>query len=114
MDSELVPINVAGVPPDGFTEDGQLWGNPLYLWDVHEKTGYRWWLQRVKHLCRIYDYVRIDHFRGLSEYFSVKYGEKTARNGVWKEGPGKKLIKAIKEHPLTISSRKISAISTTR
>lgn len=98
VDSNLVPKRVAGVPPDGFTGDGQLWGNPLYNWPVHKKTGYKWWIDRVNHLCAIYDYVRIDHFRGLSKYYSVKNGEKTARNGYWSKGPGKSLVKAIREN----------------
>ena len=97
VDENLVPKNVAGVPPDGFTPDGQLWGNPLYLWDVHKKTKYKWWIKRVKHLNEVYDILRIDHFRGLSRYFSVPYGDKTARNGVWVDGPGNPLITAFKK-----------------
>ena len=96
VDEDLKPISVAAVPPDGFTADGQLWGNPLYRWDVHKKTKFKWWINRVNHLCAIYDYLRIDHFRGLSSFYSVKYGEKTARDGVWRKGPGEDLIKAIK------------------
>lgn len=98
VDENLVPINVAGVPPDDFTADGQLWGNPLYRWDVLKDTGYKWWAERVSHLCYVYDYLRIDHFRGLSQYFSVKYGEKTARNGKWLKGPGNDIVDIFKQY----------------
>lgn len=98
VDENLVPKKVAGCPPDGFAIDGQLWGNPIYDWDHHLKTGYKWWLDRLKHLCKIYDFVRIDHFRGLSAYYSIDYGALNARNGQWVKGPGKSLIKAIKEN----------------
>lgn len=98
VDEEYVPSVVAGCPPDGFSEDGQLWGNPIYDWDYHLKTDCRWWINRVKHLTSIYDYVRIDHFRGLAGYYSIPYGETTARNGKWNKGPGKDLIRAIKDN----------------
>ena len=91
------PIAVAGCPPDGFTEDGQLWGNPLYRWDVHEAQGYRWWLNRLKYAGTLYDVIRLDHFRGFEAYWAVPYGDKTARNGKWVKGPAMSFVKALKE-----------------
>ena len=90
------PIRVAGCPPDSFSADGQLWGNPLYRWDVHRDTGYEWWTNRIRHVYEWYDIVRIDHFRGFDEYYAVPYGEKTAKNGEWLPGPGLDLFRAIK------------------
>lgn len=97
MDENFRPTAVAGCPPDGFSADGQLWGNPLYKWDYHEKTGFAWWIKRIKKCSEIYDVVRIDHFRGFDEYFSIPAGDTTARNGHWEQGPGMKLFNAIKE-----------------
>jgi 4-alpha-glucanotransferase len=88
---------VAGCPPDGFTPDGQLWGNPLYDWKYHESTGFEWWIKRMEHCARLYDVVRIDHFRGFDEYYSIPFGDKNARGGHWEKGPGYKLFKAIKD-----------------
>ena len=82
------PTHVAGVPPDYFSEDGQLWGNPLYDWKSQKKTGYGWWFQRMEQAASRYDMVRIDHFRGLESYWSIPAGEKTAVNGRWLAGPG--------------------------
>ena len=96
LDEKLDPVSVAGCPPDGFTKDGQLWGNPLYRWDVMEKDGYRWWTQRLAAAGEMYDVVRLDHFRGLESYWSVPYGHKTARKGEWVKGPGKNLVQAIR------------------
>ena len=98
VDEELVPKKVAGCPPDGFAADGQLWGNPIYDWDHHLDTDYAWWIKRLKQLCSIYDYVRIDHFRGLSAYYTIDYGATTAKDGKWVRGPGKALVKAIRDH----------------
>lgn len=95
LDEENTPIAVAGCPPDAFSADGQLWGNPLYRWDYHEETGYAWWLWRLSHCLKLYDVVRIDHFRGFDEYYSIPYGEVTAQNGRWRKGPGMKLFDAI-------------------
>ena len=92
LDSENVPKAVAGVPPDPFTDDGQLWGNPLYDWDAMARDGYGWWIRRIEGAHSLYDCIRIDHFRGLESYWSVPYGETTAKNGVWKPGPGMKLV----------------------
>jgi 4-alpha-glucanotransferase len=92
-----VPSAVAGVPPDYFSEDGQLWGNPLYDWAYHARTGYRWWVERVRHACRQSDLVRIDHFRGFEAYWAVPWGAETARQGEWRPGPCDALFEAIEE-----------------
>ena len=92
----LKPIAVAGCPPDAFSETGQLWGNPLYDWNYMEKTGYKWWIKRVKESLKLYDVVRIDHFRGFESYWKIPYGEETAINGQWVKGPGMRLFDAIK------------------
>ena len=97
LDCENLPVAVAGCPPDGFAADGQLWGNPLYRWDYHRSTGYAWWLKRLEYCYRLYDVVRIDHFRGFDEYFSIPYGEKTAHNGHWEKGPGIELFRRVRE-----------------
>ena len=93
----LEPIDVAGCPPDGFSQTGQLWGNPLYDWEYHKKTGYDWWIRRIEHCFRLYDVVRIDHFRGFDEYYAVQYGEKTAVHGKWMPGPGIELFRTLEE-----------------
>ncbi len=95
LDDDLVPLRVAGCPPDYFAKTGQLWGNPLYNWEYHKKTGYAWWIERMKHCYRLYDVVRIDHFRGFDSYYSIPYGNKTAEIGDWVKGPGIDLFKAI-------------------
>ncbi len=97
LDEKLNPTDVAGVPPDGFTADGQLWGNPLYRWEQHKKDGYSWWLRRMEAAGKLYDAVRVDHFRGLESYWAVPYGETTARYGRWVKGPGSELIEAIQK-----------------
>lgn len=97
LDPEVKPTAVAGVPPDGFSADGQLWGNPLYDWKKHKETGYAWWIQRIAYCKKAYDIVRIDHFRGFDEYFSIPYGDTTARNGHWEKGPGYDLFKTVEE-----------------
>ena len=83
-----VPKAVAGVPPDAFSATGQLWGNPLYDWEYHKKTGYAWWIERIKYQLTVTDFLRIDHFRGFDRYWAVPYGEETAINGEWKPAPG--------------------------
>lgn len=88
---------VAGVPPDYFSAEGQKWGNPLYDWDEMEKNGYRYWKARLNHVLKLFDGVRIDHFRALAEYWAVPESEKTAINGSWQKGPGEKMIGVIKE-----------------
>ncbi|MBO5958710.1 MAG: 4-alpha-glucanotransferase, partial [Lentisphaeria bacterium] len=97
LDEECKPVAVAGCPPDAFSEDGQLWGNPLYRWDAMEKDGFSWWLRRLAAAGKQYDVVRIDHFRGLEAYWSVPYGETTAKNGKWIKGPGMEFINAVKQ-----------------
>lgn len=97
LDRDNVPVAVAGCPPDGFSATGQLWGNPLYDWDHHESTGYAWWIRRIRHCFQIYDIMRIDHFRGFDEYYSVPYGDESAVNGSWKKGPGMKLFRTIQK-----------------
>jgi 4-alpha-glucanotransferase len=87
--------SIAGVPPDGFSEDGQVWGNPLYNWEYHKETGYAWWLKRIEKCLELYDVIRIDHFRGFDEYFAIPCGEKTAKNGHWEKGPGISLFRAV-------------------
>jgi len=91
------PSHVAGVPPDYFSEDGQLWGNPLYDWPYHKETGYRWWIERIQHAASQTPLVRIDHFRGFESYWSVPFGAKTARDGQWIQGPGDALFIAMRE-----------------
>ncbi len=97
LDENNIPVAVAGCPPDSFSEDGQLWGNPLYDWEEHEKSHYEWWQKRLEHCFSLYDIVRIDHFRGFDEYYSIPYGSENAVNGHWEKGPGMKLFNAVKE-----------------
>jgi 4-alpha-glucanotransferase len=96
LDQDGEPIEVAGVPPDYFSEDGQLWGNPLYDWEVHRRSGFAWWIDRVKSALSMYDIVRVDHFRGFEANYAIPYGEKTARVGAWRPGPGAELFRALK------------------
>ena len=96
MDSEGHPRRVSGCPPDYFAVDGQLWGNPLYDWAYHKKTGYAWWIRRVRHALDIYDILRIDHFRGFDTYWAIPAGEPTARNGKWEKGPGMDLFRELR------------------
>ncbi|RMH79815.1 MAG: 4-alpha-glucanotransferase [Acidobacteria bacterium] len=93
-----LPSVVAGVPPDYFSKTGQLWGNPVYNWDVLEKRGFDWWLLRLKHALELFDLVRLDHFRGFSAFYCVPFGEKTAEKGWWEEGPGFKLFSKVREN----------------
>ena len=88
LDDQGNPTVVAGVPPDYFSETGQLWGNPLYRWDVHQADGYSWWLKRLSAVLGLVDFVRLDHFRGFAAYWEVPFGEKTAVKGRWAPGPG--------------------------
>ena len=97
LDQQNLPVAVAGCPPDGFSATGQLWGNPLYRWEYHRKTGYAWWLSRLSHCFRLYDVTRIDHFRGFDEYYSVPYGNDTAIGGHWEQGPGMDLFRRAEE-----------------
>lgn len=88
LDSKGYPTVVAGVPPDYFSETGQLWGNPLYNWKKHTETGYEWWIERIRHQLTLSDFLRIDHFRGFDKFWAVPYGDETAINGSWIEAPG--------------------------
>ena len=97
LNEEGHPTCVAGVPPDYFCEDGQLWGNPLYDWEQMEKDGYAWWCRRIEYMLTLFDGVRIDHFRGLESYWSVPVDAKTAKEGKWVKGPGEGLIDKIRE-----------------
>lgn len=96
LDGEGRPIRVAGCPPDAFTEDGQLWGNPLYNWEALAADGFGWWLDRVEILSRLYDVVRIDHFRGFESYYAIPAGAQNAKIGQWCPGPGLALFEAIR------------------
>lgn len=98
FDEENLPKAVAGCPPDAFAETGQLWGNPLYDWGYHEKTGYEWWIRRMEYSLRMYDVVRVDHFRGFEAYYSIPYGDATAEFGHWEKGPGMALFQALEAH----------------
>lgn len=97
LDENKVPKEVAGCPPDGFSADGQLWGNPLYDWEYMEKNDFEWWVARIKYLCHVYDVLRIDHFRGFDSYYAIRFGDTTAKNGHWKQGPGMKLFNAVEK-----------------
>ena len=92
LDEDNYPVEVAGVPPDYFSEDGQLWGNPCYDWKAMKKDNYRWWIRRIEGAVKLYDVIRIDHFRGFDEYWAVPAGDDTAKNGKWKKGPGMDLV----------------------
>lgn len=96
LDEDRNPTAVAGCPPDAFSADGQLWGNPLYRWDVHKKENYAWWIRRLAAAGERYDVVRMDHFRGFEAYWSVPYGNKTAKNGKWIKGPGMDFLNAVR------------------
>ena len=96
LNERLDPVAVAGCPPDAFSADGQLWGNPLYRWDLIEKDGFKWWLNRLGAAGKLYDMVRLDHFRGFEAYWSIPYGDTTAKNGHWVKGPGMNFVNALK------------------
>ena len=95
LDAQGGFARVAGCPPDYFSADGQLWGNPLYNWPYHKQTGYAWWVRRVRHALGIYDLLRIDHFRGFDTYWAIPAGSSTARTGKWEIGPGMDLFRAL-------------------
>lgn len=96
LDEKNIPYEVSGVPPDAFSAEGQLWGNPLYDWDEMKKDGYGWWIRRVDGAAKLYDVLRIDHFRGLESYWAVPYGDTNAKNGRWVKGPGMDLVSVLK------------------
>ena len=97
LDEEGYPTMVAGVPPDYFSETGQLWGNPLYNWQIHKETGYQWWVKRITFTLKMVDYLRIDHFRGFEAYYAIPYGAKNAVTGEWRKGPYKDLFYALQK-----------------
>ncbi len=97
LDENLAPTLVSGVPPDAFSDDGQLWGNPIYNYEKMSKDGFNWWIKRVRQNQKLYDIVRIDHFRGFAGYYVIGAKEKTAKNGHWEVGPGKELFRHIKD-----------------
>lgn len=97
LDKDLNPIDVAGCPPDAFSADGQLWGNPLFRWDVMKKDGYSWWTRRIAAMSKLYDIVRIDHFRGFDSYYAIPAKDKTAKNGEWRKGPGMDLFHTLEK-----------------
>lgn len=97
LDKNLKPREVSGCPPDAFTADGQLWGNPVYDWRYSKRTNYKWWKSRMKKAMETYDIVRIDHFRGFDSYYCIPFGAVNARNGVWRKGPGMSLFRALKK-----------------
>lgn len=97
FDRKRRPVRVAGCPPDEFSPTGQLWGNPLYDWDYHKKTGYKWWIERIRSAAATYDIVRIDHFRGFESYYTIPFGSEDATVGDWKKGPDYELFRAAEE-----------------
>ena len=99
LKEDMTPSGVAGVPPDAFSDKGQHWGNPLYDWDYHRQTGFAWWRHRAAHLARLYDVVRIDHFRAFHTYWCIPDGAADARGGHWEPGPGMELVEALRSVP---------------
>lgn len=98
LDEAYNPTLVAGCPPDGFSPDGQLWGNPIYDWEKMQEDGFTWWKSRIRENFKLYDVLRIDHFRGFAGYYAIPYGHETARYGNWHHAPGIKLFDTIKEY----------------
>ena len=92
LDEDYSPKQIAGVPPDDFAKDGQVWGNPLYDWEHLSKNDFGFWIDRFKYSLELFDGVRIDHFRAIDAYFSIPAGEETAVNGKWIDGPRKALV----------------------
>jgi 4-alpha-glucanotransferase len=113
LDEDLHPIHIAGVPPDYFSPTGQRWGNPLYRWDVLAKTGFAWWVDRIRRSCAQYDIVRLDHFRGFEAYWSVPAAEETAVNGEWVKAPGDALFSRLTEvlGPLPLLAEDLGVIT---
>jgi 4-alpha-glucanotransferase len=97
LDDGLWPVEVAGVPPDYFSADGQLWGNPVYRWQAHAADGFAWWTERLRHALDNVDVVRLDHFRAFDEFWSIPYGAPTARDGRWRPGPRGALFDALRD-----------------
>lgn len=95
VDDHHVPKVVSGTPPDAFADEGQYWGNPIYDWEYMKETGYQWWIHRIEENLILYDYVRLDHFRGFEAYWEIPYGASSAKEGHWAKGPDKKLFQAL-------------------
>lgn len=102
LDSNGNPTVIAGVPPDYFSKTGQLWGNPLYRWDVMKHNKYHWWIERIRAACTVFDFVRIDHFRGFEKYWAIPAGDKTAERGEWRPGPGANLFETLQKEMGTV------------
>jgi 4-alpha-glucanotransferase len=113
LDTKGNPLKVSGVPPDYFSATGQLWGNPLYRWDIMKHDGYRWWIERVRASLKMFDMVRLDHFRGFEAYWEIPAGEPTAMNGKWVKGPGAELFKVFTDElgPLPIVAENLGVIT---
>ena len=113
LDRDLKPRAVAGVPPDYFSRDGQLWGNPLYDWKAMKRTGYAWWINRLRAMGDYYDLIRVDHFIGFANYYAVPYGASTARNGCWRRGPGRHFFSRVKKElpQLNIIAEDLGAVN---
>ncbi len=113
LDEKGNPLKVSGVPPDYFSATGQLWGNPLYRWDVMKKDGYNWWVERLRASLKMFDMVRLDHFRGFEAYWEISAGESTAMNGKWVKGPGAELFRVLTEKlgPLPIVAENLGVIT---
>jgi 4-alpha-glucanotransferase len=114
LDAAGAPTAVAGVPPDYFSEDGQLWGNPLYDWEAHEKTGFSWWIRRLEFALKHADFIRLDHFRGLESFWAVPFGAPNARRGSWLKAPGERLLAALKDelgHDIPILAEDLGLIT---
>jgi len=113
LDAKLQPTHVAGVPPDYFSPTGQRWGNPLYRWDVLEKQGFAWWIERIRRACQLYDIVRLDHFRGFEAYWSIPAAEETAVEGEWIKAPGLELFRALESAlgPLPLLAEDLGVIT---
>ena len=117
FDEECLPKAVAGCPPDAFSATGQLWGNPLYDWGYHKKDHYSWWIKRMEYSLKLYDVVRVDHFRGFEAYYSIPYGDPTAEFGHWEKGPGldlfARLKKSLKKEELPIIAEDLGFLTDT-
>ena len=98
LDENLDPVALSGCPPDGFSDDGQFWGNPLYRWDLHKDTKFEWWISRIEYCFKWYDFLRIDHFKGFDEYYSIPYGSESASTGKWEQGPGFDFFEMVEGH----------------
>ena len=113
LDDKGNPLKISGVPPDYFSATGQLWGNPIYRWDVMKNSGYRWWIERVRSSLAMFDMVRLDHFRGFEAYWEIPAGEPTAEHGKWVKGPGAELFQVLTDHlgPLPIVAENLGVIT---